>query len=127
MGDNMRGANVWGLPSLPIAYTQIITHMVKMHLMMLALNNAALATNHIERDGGFAADASNIIVLVILHLDLAFHHYLFQGMLDLHGALYNPNAGLLLGHLPAVNFMDFVRDVTDHLVSENDAMPYALD
>lgn len=124
--DSMRGANVWGLPSLPITYVQIITHMVKMHVMILAINNGALA-RHVymksEQDGyGY----QNVLVLILLHLDLAFHHYLYQGLLDLHGALYNPNAGSYLGHLPALNFMSFVKDVTNHLVSENDTLPYKL-
>merc|ERR1712187_214330 len=125
--DKMRGANVWGLPSLPFTYTQIITHMVKMHVTMLAINNGALAALSIAKCEEDGYSFQKIMVLILLHLDLAFHHYLFQGLLDLHGALYNPNAGVYLGHLPALNFMDFVKDVTNHLVSENDAMPYTLE
>lgn len=125
--DSMRGANVWGLPSLPISYTQIITHMVKMHVMILAMNNGAFAAQQIELGRELGYTWQNILVLVILHADLAFHHYLYQGLLDLHGALYNPNSGIFLGHLPALNFMDFVRDVTEHLVSENETLPYTLE
>merc|ERR1712232_471993 len=35
--DEMRGANVWGLPSLPLPYTLIITIMVKFHLLTMFL------------------------------------------------------------------------------------------
>merc|ERR1712217_220582 len=108
-------------------YVGSYNHMVKMHVTMLAINNGALAALAIAKCEEDGYSFQKIMVLILLHLDLAFHHYLFQGLLDLHGALYNPNAGVYLGHLPALNFMDFVRDVTDHLVSENEAMPYALD
>jgi len=124
--DDMRGANVWGLPSLPITYTQIITHMVKMHVLMLAINNGSLAAFVFKTSDQDGYNFQRVLVLILLHLDLAFHHYLFQGLLDLHGALYNPNAGIYLGHLPALNFMDFVKDVTNHLVSENEKLPYRL-
>merc|ERR1712217_254284 len=90
--DDMRGANVWGLPSLPITYTQIITHMVKMHVLMLAINNGALARITLEKCGADGCNVQDIIVIILLHADLCFHNYLFQGLLDLHGALYNPNA-----------------------------------
>mmetsp|Transcript_30799 Transcript_30799/g.102577 ORF Transcript_30799/g.102577 Transcript_30799/m.102577 type:complete len:386 (+) Transcript_30799:60-1217(+) len=126
--DNMRGANVWGLPSLPIAYTQIITHMVKMHVMMLALNNAVLCRVRVDEAQASGGTSSMLVLsLVIIHGDLAFHHYLFQGLLDLHGALYNPNAGLFLGHMPALNFMEFVYDVTNKMESENEEKPYVLE
>jgi hypothetical protein len=124
--DDMRGANVWGLPSLPITYTQLITHMVKAHVMLLAFNNGALAARQMEIGEVDGFDFHRIFVIVILHSDLAFHHYLFQGLLDLHGALYNPCSGICLGHLPAINFMNFVRNVTTHLHSENDSLPYKL-
>jgi len=125
--DNMRGANVWGLPSLPIAYTQLITHMVKVHLLLLAFNNGGCGAMHyaIGREQGFTE--RRIMLIVFTHLDVIFHNYLFQGLLDLHGALYSPNAGVFLGHLPALNFMVFVRNVTEHLVSENDTLPYSLE
>mmetsp|Transcript_42722 Transcript_42722/g.74291 ORF Transcript_42722/g.74291 Transcript_42722/m.74291 type:complete len:197 (+) Transcript_42722:3-593(+) len=125
--DEMRGANVWGLPSLPIPYTQIITQMVKMHVLMLACNNGMLAGEQFAQIDAIGFKGHNLGVLIILHLDLAFHHYLYQGLLDLHGALYNPNAGIWLGHMPSLNFMDFVRNVTEHLHSENDTLPYSLE
>jgi len=124
--DDMRGANVWGLPSLPLTYTQIITHMVKIHLFMLAISDGASAAMKFQHASEHGYRRETIIALILLHLDLALHHYLFQGLLDLHGALYNPNSGTSLGHLPALNFMDFVQDVTEHLNSENDALPYKL-
>merc|ERR1712039_668823 len=101
----MRGANVWGLPSLPITYTQVITHMVKMHLFILALANGALTSEQYALGKANGYDWETVFVIVILYLDLALHNYLWQGLLDLHGALYNPNSGIFLGHLPALNFM----------------------
>uniref|UniRef100_A0A7S2DYE8 Uncharacterized protein n=1 Tax=Alexandrium andersonii TaxID=327968 RepID=A0A7S2DYE8_9DINO len=125
--DNMRGANVWGLPSLPIAYTQIITHMVKLYLLVLTCENGALASEQVAIGNANGYDWETVFVIVMCHADLALHNYLWQGMLDLHGGLYNPNSGTFLGHLPALNFMVFVRDVTEHLVSENDSLPYSLE
>ena len=123
----MRGANVWGLPSLPITYTQLVTHMVKMHVFILALNNGSMFAALVQQADTTGWNFSRVVCLMLLFGDLAFHHYLFQGFLDLHGALYSPNSGTLLGHMPAVNFMDFVRNVTDHVVSENDTLPYCLE
>merc|ERR1712113_298104 len=65
--------------------------------------------------------------VLIVHVNFVLEHYLFQGLLDLHGALYNPNCGIYLGHLPAVNFMDFVKDVTEHLAEESKRPPYKLE
>jgi len=125
--DAMRGANAWGWPSLPMTYTQIITHMVKMHLLLLALNNAAHASVEVALGMANGFDWETVSVLVIVHADVAVHNYLFQGLLDLHGALYNPNLGVALGHVPALDFMNYVKDVTEHLVSENDRLPYGLE
>lgn len=111
--DKCRGANVWGLPSLPILYTHMITHMVKIHLLFLAL-----------ADGASLTGTDDFWTIVVIHFDLAVQHYLFQGALDLHGSLYNPNAGIFLGHLPALDFMAFVRNVTENLARENDEMPF---
>lgn len=95
--------------------------------MMLAFNNGALAARQLEIGAVDGFSFQRIFVLVVLHMDLAFHHYLYQGLLDLHGALYNPCSGVYLGHLPVLNFMNFVRDVTTHLLSENTSLPYKLD
>merc|ERR1711879_426929 len=107
--------------------TQIITHMVKMHVLLLAVNNASKAAEQFALGDASGFDWETIAVIVVLHLDVALHNYLFQGLLDLHGALYNPNSGVFLGHLPALNFMNFVQNVTQHLVSENDSLPYKLE
>merc|ERR1712187_866444 len=125
--DQMRGANVWGLPSLPITYTQIITHMVKMHVLLLAINNAAKTAEQFALGEANSYDWETICVIIVLHLDVALHNCLFQGLLDFHGALYNHNSGIFLGHLPALNFMNFVQNVTQHLVSENESLPYTLE
>jgi len=124
--DLMRGANVWGLPSLPIAYTMIITNMVKLHVLMLALKNGAMVLKVLD------GDVVNWFAIILLHLDTVVHNYLYQGLLDLHGALYNPNSGELVGHLPAVNFLDFVRTVTEDLLKntpdkDDSILPYKLE
>merc|ERR1719163_496275 len=76
-------------------------------------------------------DTISWFAVCLLHFDTIAHNYLYQGLLDLHGALYNPNSGQLVGHLPAVNFMDFVRAVTEDLLKntlENNGnkVPYEL-
>jgi len=125
--DQMRGANVWGLPSLPIAYTMIITHMVKSHVLVLAAYTGALAAEQFAVAEVYGYTRPRVVIIWICHVELVVHHFLFQGLLDLHGALYNPNSGTYLGHLPSLNFMDFVKDVTEHLNSENKSLPYKLD
>lgn len=126
--DKMRGANVWGLPSLPIAYTQMVTQMIKGMLIFLALNNGSCLSERFQMQAWEEQTTmQKIIFITVVHVDMAFKHYLYQGLLDLHGALYNPNAGILLGHLPSINFMDFVKDVSNHLDSENQTLPYKLE
>lgn len=122
--DDMRAANVWGLPSVPIPYVTLITVMVKMNLLTHAFAAGAVVRAAIDGEATWLA-------LLIPHLDLSLHSFLFQGLLDLHGLLYNPNQGLLLGHLPVVNFLAFVQSVTNALLSESCIqgvkLPYKLD
>lgn len=125
--DDMRGADFWGSPSLPMAYTQIITHMVKMHIFLLAFFYGCVAAPEIRRLENGQLNKSVVYIVGATHFDLLVHNYLWQGLLDLHGAVYHPNPGALLGHTPALDFILFVRDVTEHLLSENDTLPYDLD
>lgn len=122
--DDMRAANVWGLPSLPIPYVTIVTIMVKFHLIAAALAGGADVRMAIDANGTWVAT-------LIPQLDLLLQSFLFQGLLDLHGLLYNPNQGLLLGHLPVVNFLAFVQNVTNALLNESciqgAKLPYQLD
>ena len=46
--------------------------------------------------------------------------------------LYSPNGGVLLGHLPAANFLDFVQRVTTVMVHDSGSaalqrLPFELD
>eukprot|EP00966_Prymnesium_polylepis_P287529 6640733-Prymnesium_polylepis.1 len=60
-----------------------------------------------------------------------YTRFLYQGLLDLHGWLYSPNAGEKIGHLPADNFLDFVQAVTTDIVkasgNEAEELPYTLE
>jgi hypothetical protein len=62
---------------------------------------------------------------------LVVSSFLYQGLLDLHGWLYSPNAGEKIGHLPADNFLDFVQAVTTDIVkasgNEAEELPYTLE
>merc|ERR1712107_759709 len=120
--DDMRGANVWGLPSLPFPYTMLITHMVKVHLLFIScLGGVDLRQAYEQGDLN-----SHWVTFLRVHFELLFYNYLFQGLLDLHGILYNPNSGSLLGHMPAINFLDFVQRVTEDLNTFNPHVPYKL-
>merc|ERR1711920_1037040 len=83
------------------------------------------------------ANGANVVTFgpVVSHdwyFYLGFHGQLFltnlmyQGLLDLHGHLYNPNSGDKLGHLPTINFLDFVKTVSEDLLEKNKDLPYDL-
>ncbi|CAK0894463.1 unnamed protein product [Prorocentrum cordatum] len=120
--EDMRAANVWGLPSLPMPYTLLIILMVKTHLLAMALSNGA-GLNMWKAKGY----QPSTWCWIGQHLQLFLSNFLYQGLLDLHGHLYNPNSGDLLGHLPVVNFLDFVKTVSENLIDKNSSLPYDLD
>jgi|Transcript_40603 hypothetical protein len=124
----LRGANVWRLPSLPYPYTMMITFMVKFKLFFMANVRAfylrrAWPADHNDPRGALA-------VLAIL-FDICVSVFMYQGLLDLHGWLYSPNAGITIGHLPADNFLDYVQTVTMDIINESgtsaEQLPYTLD
>merc|ERR550525_393023 len=117
--EDMRAANVWGLPSLPMPYTMVIILMVKMHLIAMAMNNAA--------EFNLGKHPLTLWCWIGAHLNLVLSNLLYQGLLDLHGHLYSPNSGDHLGHLPSVNFLDFVKTVSGDLLEKNRALPYNLE
>jgi hypothetical protein len=124
----LRGANVWGLPSLPYPYTMLITFMVKLELFFMANVRAA----YLRRAWPTGQDDSHAVLSVLailLHIFVTL--FLYQGLLDLQGWLYSPNAGIKIGHLPADNFLDFVQTVTMDIINESGAdaeqLPYRLD
>mmetsp|Transcript_21930 Transcript_21930/g.61292 ORF Transcript_21930/g.61292 Transcript_21930/m.61292 type:complete len:399 (-) Transcript_21930:154-1350(-) len=98
--DAMRAANVWGLPSLPIPYTLLITAMVKINLFFMACSQAGniviLWPTGMPLDSYHAVIVAYAPVLGILS-DIFLQNFLYQGMLDLHGWIYSPNGGCCLG------------------------------
>jgi hypothetical protein len=121
--EEMRGANVFGLPSLPMPYTMVITLTVKAHLYICAMaNGSALNLDPVKY-----GHAPKLTCYIGFHAKLFLSNLLYQGMLDLHGLLYNPNSGDEIGHLPVVNFLEFVNKVSGDLVEHNEELPYKLD
>merc|ERR1711976_1006168 len=55
-------------------------------------------------------------LFVLIGYRLFLNNFLYQGLLDIHGLLYSPNGGELLGHLPVENFLSFVFDVTHNMI-----------
>lgn len=133
--DAMRGANVWGLPSLPVPYTLIITAMVKIFLFVMVCKEAGAIV--CLWPVGFPMDSFRNVCIAFMPVigvvaDIFGQTCLYQGLLDLHGWLYSPNGGERLGHLPADNFLDFVQKVTFDMVSKSgkeaqEVLPYKLD
>lgn len=118
--DDMRGANVWGLPSLPIMYTLLICNMVKVFLILSACSTGSMTSEHGLLWGeDWAAHFLGFGYLFFLN-------FLFQGLLDLHGVLFSPNEGIEVSHLPADNFLAFVESVTTALVANNQTLPYKM-
>jgi len=127
--DDMRAANVWGLPSLPVIYTLMITSLVKIHLFVAACHYGCVlrktCLTHKQYDAEHPWQIHKL-PLIQLHFHMFLENFLYQGLLDLLGALYSPNGGMLLGHLPADNFLDFVEQVSKDLLEKNDSLPFAL-
>jgi len=120
--EEMRAANCFGLPSLPFPYTLMITAMVKIHLVTMACANGAA----IVEDTWKGSKVSKM-TLAGYSFELFLTNIFYQGMLYLHGLLFNPNSGDELGHLPVVNFLSFVKTVSTNLVKHNQDLPYDLD
>ena len=127
--NQMRGANVWGLPSLPLPYTLMVTAMVKIYLFFAACYQGG--NLRMTWPVGGVSSLHDLLPLLAIGFELFVQCFLYQGMLDLHGWLYSPNGGEKLGHLPADNFLDFVQGVTSDMVhksgAEQSALPYTLD
>jgi len=125
----LRGANVWGLPSLPYPYQMLITTMVKVYLLFMACVRGG--TLRRAWPGAASADGTDVLSVLAVLFDVFLSAFLYQGLLDLHGWLYSPNAGEKIGHLPADNFLDFVQTVTMDLVNESgnasEELPYTLE
>lgn len=129
--DAMRGANVWGLPSLPLPYVIVVTFMVKVHLISFGvMHGGKMKTAFIELSSMSVDEATvdPVMRLCVHHIDICFHNLFYQGLLDLHGILYNPNQGMLLGHLPVLNFLGFVKTVSYDLIHKSqcqlETLPY---
>lgn len=139
--DDMRAANVWGLPSLPIMYTILITIMVKLSLSLLAFNQGSRLKCFANlRNGGalfgvvagssitgMSADSNRLIwAHMELVLSMGMANLLYQGLIDIHEVLFHPNQGTEVSHMPSDNFLDFVETVTTDLIAKNESLPYPV-
>ena len=106
----------------------LITFMVKFQLFFMANVRAAYLrrawpADHYDPNGALS------VLAILLYIFVSV--FMYQGLLDLHGWLYSPNAGIKIGHLPADNFLDFVQTVTMDIVNERgtsaEQLPYSLD
>eukprot|EP00966_Prymnesium_polylepis_P018706 430902-Prymnesium_polylepis.1 len=80
---------------------------------------------------GGVHSGGDVLPILALCIEVLVQCFLYQGMLDIHGWLYSPNAGEKLGHLPADNFLDFVQRVTTDMIQKSGTaaqlLPYTLD
>ena len=123
--EALRGANVWGLPSLPYPYVLLVTLMVKTYLILEALTNGyALGVFfQVSHEYGFNFEIlTGVVGRIVL---LVITNTLFQGLLDLHSLLRNPNRAQLCGHMPTELFLDFTKRVTTNLIEKLDERPHA--
>eukprot|EP00927_Polykrikos_kofoidii_P013020 TRINITY_DN1566_c0_g4_i1.p1 TRINITY_DN1566_c0_g4~~TRINITY_DN1566_c0_g4_i1.p1 ORF type:complete len:461 (-),score=54.35 TRINITY_DN1566_c0_g4_i1:48-1430(-) len=122
--DMMRGANVWGLPSLPLPYTMFVTVVVKMFMFAEACHQGVLLAGiwPDKMATGTENQIREFLPMLSLMWNLFLVNLLFQGALDLHGWIYSPNGGEYLGHLPAENFLAFVQKVCVDMLAESGAI-----
>lgn len=123
--ERLRGANVWGLPSLPYPYVVWIVIIIKASLFLYAFNAGAVVSVLIslgQGDGGFTMDLKWGIGICVL--DVLFSNFMWQGMLDLHAMLRNPNQGVLVGHMPTKIFLTFTKDVCENCIDLLDKAPH---
>jgi hypothetical protein len=124
--EDLRGCNVWGLPSLPYPYSLIITFMVKSYLLVATLNigyeMSFYWASFLFIPGGtaiyerVACYMANLLYLFCINV-------LYQGLLDIHSLLRNPNQDRFIGHLCTQRFLKFTHDVSGNLVRNLDTRP----
>jgi len=126
--EKLRAANVWGLPSLPYPYVIWITVIVKTSLYLSCIANAIAVAQCFElsEDGDSSLNdwwgAMIAVVMNVLMMNFAW-----QGMLDLHAMLRNPNQGKLVGHMPTPVFLDFTKRVCFNTVEYLSSAPHNND
>ena len=117
----LRGANVWGLPSIPYPYSLVVTIMVKWYLILSAVKIGSGLVPVLVQTMDFMAYTGNYkdlfqyglmdIVLyamafVISFFSLFVECLMYQGLLDLHTLLRDPNRDAECGHLPVAAFVE---------------------
>jgi hypothetical protein len=82
--ERLRGANVWGLPSLPYPYVVWIVIIIKASLFLYAFNAGAVVSVLIslgQGDGGFTMDLKWGIGICVL--DVLFSNFMWQGKINI--------------------------------------------
>ena len=133
MVEELRGSNVWGLPSLPYPYSLLITFMVKCYLIIatcqVGYGLSFYLTTFMVQDMGTDAPPDHamlgerIFCVIMELLYLPMINILYQGLLDVHSMLRNPNQDRHIGHLCTQKFLKFTSDVSHNLVLNMDTMP----
>ena len=117
----LRGANVWGLPSIPYPYSLVVTIMVKWYLILSAVKTGTDLVPVLFQTMDFITYSGNfenffeygLMDMMLYGMCFVFSFFglfveclLYQGLLDLHTLLRDPNRDTQCGHLPVAAFVD---------------------
>lgn len=115
--ETLRGANVWGLPSLPYPYVLLVTIMVKVTLLTEAFSVGTSLCVVVDIATDYGWKLSEVVVFASMILYVLVCNLAYQGLLELHSILCNPNGDKYIGHLPTPNFLEFTKKVTNNMIS----------
>ena len=125
--EELRASNAWGLPSLPYPYALIITFMVKVYLIIATLEygyDLSFFVITFMDEESFDFPLTERLLVVALEICYLFViNLLYQGLLDLHSILRNPNQDKYIGHLCTRRFLNFTSEVSHNLINNVDRKP----
>jgi hypothetical protein len=108
--EELRGANVWGLPSLPYPYVLVVTILVKIYLILVALREGVTMGSVVAAANHHGWDASAYWLMAMICMYISVTNFIYQGLLDLHSMLKDPNKDEQCGHMPTSSFVKFTKD-----------------
>jgi len=117
--EKLRGANDFGLSSMPYPYIFTIVVLTKLFLLtrtIAAAFDIAIFYSAYRYFGGDDVDylpASEFgTLMAVVTVDMAIVSWVYQALLDLYTLLKRPNQGILAGHMPVPTFLQFTESVS---------------
>jgi hypothetical protein len=117
--EELRGANVWGLPSLPYPYVFVVTFIVKVYLILAAMREGVTMGTIVSSAGEFGWDSTHYGLMALIIFYVSITNFLYQGLLDLHSLLKDPNKDEHCGHMPTASFVKFTKDGRCNCISSS--------